>query len=202
MSTTDEAMVATSETQALEDVQDVPSTSCRICMSDQLQHPARIQSCGHCFWSVTLSTVLGSLSPFRPFHRAASVCSLECIRQWSRSSPEPRCPLCNASFSVLVHSGTEEVRFSACCYISTLCSPFTGPATYLWSYHCVSTLIDCLQELPLSSQQRAKVEGTKHLCAPVVVQELCPAAVQFTETSIYVSQFITAMPINAIGSQH
>ncbi len=39
-------------------------------------------------------------------------CSLECIRQWSRSSPEPRCPLCNASFSVLVHSGTEEVRTS------------------------------------------------------------------------------------------
>lgn len=97
MLTTDVAMVATSETQALEDVQDVPSTSCRICMSDQLRHPARIQSCGHCF-------------------------CLECIRQWSRSSPEPRCPLCNASFSVLVHSGTEE-------------------------------------ELPLSSQQRAKVEA-------------------------------------------
>ncbi len=129
MLATDVAMVATSETQASEDVQDVPSTSCRICMSDQLQHPARIQSCGHCFWSVTLSTVLGSLPPFRPFHRAAPFCSLECIRQWSRSSPEPRCPLCNAGFSVLVHDGTEEVRLSACVLISTLCSPVAGPAT-------------------------------------------------------------------------
>lgn len=43
-----------------------------------------------------------------------SFCSLECIRQWSRSSPEPRCPLCNASFTVLVHSGTEEVGRYSC----------------------------------------------------------------------------------------
>lgn len=67
MSTTDEAMVATSETQALEDVQDVPSTSCRICMSDQLQHPARIQSCGHCFWSVPCQLFLAHFHPFDRF---------------------------------------------------------------------------------------------------------------------------------------
>lgn len=83
--------------QQLPDVQDIPSSSCAICMSEQLQQPAKIQACGHCF-------------------------CLQCIRQWSRSSPEPRCPLCNASFQVLVHDGTEE-------------------------------------ELPLSSQQRARVEA-------------------------------------------
>lgn len=129
MLTTDVAMVATSEKQALEDVQDVPSTSCRICMSDHLQYPAKVQSCGHRFWSVALSTFIGSLPLFRPFHRAASSCSLECIRQWSRSSPEPRCPLCNAGFSVLVHSGTEEVCLFACYHISSLCSPVAGTAT-------------------------------------------------------------------------
>ncbi|KAL3144753.1 hypothetical protein ABBQ38_001874 [Trebouxia sp. C0009 RCD-2024] len=80
---TDVSAPDAAEAQPIVDVQDVPSTSCRICMSDHLQHPAKIQTCGHRF-------------------------CLECIRRWSRSSPEPRCPLCNASFTVLVHSGTEE----------------------------------------------------------------------------------------------
>lgn len=38
------------EAHPVVDVQDVPSMSCRICMSDYLQHPAKIQTCGHRFW--------------------------------------------------------------------------------------------------------------------------------------------------------
>lgn len=41
---------AGADAQRVLDVQDVPSTSCRICMADHLQHPARIQACGHQFW--------------------------------------------------------------------------------------------------------------------------------------------------------
>lgn len=36
--------------QSIRDVQDMPSTSCAICMAEHLQNPARIQVCGHCFW--------------------------------------------------------------------------------------------------------------------------------------------------------
>lgn len=36
--------------QGVRDVQDMPSTSCPICMSDHLQNATKIQVCGHCFW--------------------------------------------------------------------------------------------------------------------------------------------------------
>ena len=38
------------QAQPVLDVQDIPSTSCRICMADDLQQPAKIQACGHQFW--------------------------------------------------------------------------------------------------------------------------------------------------------
>ena len=46
----DASASALAEPQRVMDVQDVPSTSCRICMVDHLQHPARVQACGHQFW--------------------------------------------------------------------------------------------------------------------------------------------------------
>ena len=46
----DASASALAEPQRVMDVQDVPSTSCPICMADHLQHPARIQACGHHFW--------------------------------------------------------------------------------------------------------------------------------------------------------
>ena len=138
--------------QPLPDVQDIPSSSCAICMSEQLQQPAKIRACGHCFWLVHLSPacqLLADSSTKQHEHVLLADCSLQCIRQWSRSSPEPRCPLCNGSFQVLVHDGTEEVRSDQASCNQSLLRP-----TVFLTDSCLP-----VQELPLSSQQRARVEG-------------------------------------------
>ncbi|KAK9803277.1 hypothetical protein WJX72_005560 [[Myrmecia] bisecta] len=56
---------------------------CSICMTERLVEPACITDCGHSF-------------------------CLACIKEWSRTRLEPRCPLCNGQMTAVSYAGIEE----------------------------------------------------------------------------------------------